>query len=44
MWVERGEGRREWGWEEKEEEERKMNNFQTWLYLIPSYHQKGIKC
>ena len=22
----------------------KMNHFQTWLYLIPSYHQKGIKC
>ena len=39
MWVEKGEGRREWGWEEKGEEERKMNHFPDLVIfdsIIPS--------
>ena len=43
MWVEKGEGRREWGWEEKGEEERKMNHFPDLVVfdsIIPSERNK----
>ena len=45
MWVEKGEGRREWGWEEKGEEERKMNHFPDLVIfdsIIPSERNKVL--